>query len=525
MIDIDFKFYRAILWRRLPLILIIWILIAGIGIAVAYLLPPVYRSEARILVEKPQINANLATQTLSITSGEIIQAIQQRMQTRSNMLDVAARLNVFDQTSEYTPSQRVEQMRRATAFNVIQLGGGRARGPSTTMFTVSFSDQNPRLAANVTNEFVTLIQQQNTQIRTTRVGNTADFFEQEVTRLSNELADLEEQIVIFENQNADALPTMMQFSLSEISRIQNRLLQIDTQELGLLDQKNQIERVIADPSLASTLPNNQMSPEERQLVQLNAQMAQLKAIYSDSNNRVVQIQAQIDALQAIISGSAPDPNASTSRGPSQLQLNLEQVNANLEFLAQQRKQLEADLDRRTKTLEQTPNVGMQLNVLTRKHAALQNQFDTAVVRLNAAATGESIEVRQQGERFEVIEQASVPETPESPNRILIAFGAIVGGLGAGFGLIILLEMFNKSVRRPSELVSSLGIQPFGTVPYIATHGEVLRARLKTACAILVVGIGIPAALYVIHYQYMPIDLILSKVIERFGLDDLSRTFG
>ena len=526
MIDIDFKFYRSILWRRLPLILFIWIVVAGAGIAVAYLLPSVYRSEARILVEKPQIPGTLVQQTVTVTSAEIIQTIQQRLLTRANVLKVAERFNVFADRSDLTPSERAEKMRQATGFEVISLGDRRSRQPSTTIFKVSFSSRYPNTAAQVTNELVTLILEQNIKERTDRASNTADFFKQESERLASELTDLETQIVAFENENADALPNSLDFRRAEMSRIQNRLLQIDTQEQSLLDQKAQLERVIADPSLMAAVPVSQQSPEERQLAQLNSQMAQLRAIYSERHNTVLQLQAQIDALEASIRGTTTtdDTSGTTVTVPSQVQINLDQIVANLDFLAQQRQALEAELDRLKKTIEATPNVGMALNVLNRKYASLQGQYTAAINQLNTAATGESIEVRQQGERFEVIEQAGVPEKPESPNRLLIAAAGIVMGLGAGLALVVLLELLNKSVRRPVELVNALGIQPFGTVPYIATRGEVMRGRLKTAMAILLVGVGVPAVLYVIHYQYMPIDLILSRVAERFGLDDLTRSF-
>ena len=523
MIDIDFKFYRSILWRRLPMVLIVWMLIAGIGIAVAYLLPPVYRPEARILVEKPQIPGTLVEQTVTVTSQEIIQSIQQRMQTRANMLDVAERFNVFADKPDLTPSERVEKMRSQTAFETIQLGNVLLQQPSTTMFTVSFKHKNPVLAAQVTNEFVTLIQEQNIRLRTGIAENTAEFFEQQVNQLANELTDLETQIVAFENQNSDALPNSLTFRRNEMSRIQTRLLQIDTQELSLMDQKTQLERVLADPSLAPLVAGAQQSPEEAQLAQLNTQMAQLRAIYSENNTRVIQLQAQISALEAKIRGDA-SASAAGTRGPSQTQVNLQQIEANLGFLARQRADLEAELERLKATIDETPNVGMSLNVLNRRYALLQTQYNAAVNQLNTAATGEQVEVRQKGERFEVIEQASVPEDPESPNRLLIAAGSIVMGLGVGLGLVVLLELLNKSVRRPAELISGLGIQPFGTVPYIATHGEVIRSRLKMVMGILLVGVGIPAALYVVHYQVMPIDLILSKMAERFGLDDLTRSF-
>lgn len=523
MIDIDFKFYRSILWKRLPLIMMIWLVVAGAAIAVAYLLPPVYRSTARILVEKPQIDIT----TVRLTSAEIIQSIQQRMMTRSNMLDIAEQFNVFAHESELSPTERVADMRSATKFQVIDLGGPLSRAPSTTVFTVSFSAKSRQLSAQVTNQFVTLILEQNIKLRTDAASNTADFFKQESERLANELTDLETQIVTFENENADALPDSLDFRRAEMSRIQNRLLQIDTQAQSLIDQKAQIERTIADPSLRPAVPMAQQTPEEQQLTALNGKLAQLRSIYSDTHPQVVQILAQIKVLEDTIRGSAPtdNPNDNAQTIPSALQLNLEQIETNLQFLENQRDTLEANLEQLKLTVEQTPNVSMALNVLSRRHAALQSQYNATINQLNTAATGESIEVRQKGERFEVIEQAAVPEKPESPNRILIASAGIFGGLGMGLGLAILLELLNKSVRRPSELVNALGIQPFATVPYIATQGEIIRGRLKTAAGLLTVAVGVPALLYIIHYQYMPIDLIISKMVERFGLDDIARTLG
>lgn len=526
MIDIDFKFYRAILWKRLPLILMVWLVIAGAGLAIAYLLPPVYKSAARVLVVKPQIDASLATQTVNLASSEIIQEVEQRLMTRSNMLQIAEKYNVFADKPDLSPSERVQEMRASTGFNVINLGDILQRQPSTTVFDVSFSSDNPGLAAQVANEFVTLILERNAEIRRTIAEGTADFFEQESVRLANELTDLESQIVNFENENADALPNSLAFRRTEMSRIQNRLLQIETQELSLLDQKSQIERVIADPSLRPAVPVAQQTPEERQLTALNAQLAQLRSIYSDTHPQVVQVKAQIKVLDEVVRGTAQtDPNANASAVPSQMQLNLEQIESNLEFLEKQRSGLEAELQRIKDTIEQTPNVSMALNVLNRKYNAVQAQYNSAINQLNTAETGESIEVRQQGERFEVIEQATVPEEPESPPRLLIALGGLLGGLGLGLALTILLELLNKSVRRPSELVSGLGIQPFATVPYIATHGEIMRGRLKTAATLLAIAIGVPALLYVIHYQYMPIDLIIANVMERFGLDDLTSSLG
>mgnify|MGYP007079439988 CR=1 FL=1 len=99
------------------------------------------------------------------------------------------------------------------------------------------------------------------------------------------------------------------------------------------------------------------------------------------------------------------------------------------------------------------------------------------------------------------------------------------GLGAGLGLVVLLELLNQSIRRPVELTKKLGIQPFATIPYIATRGEVIRGRLKTLAGVAAVAAAVPAALYVVHYQIIPIDLLFTNVMERFGLDGLIASLG
>jgi len=161
MIDIDFKFYRSILWKRLPLILAIWIVIAGAAIAVAYILPPVYRSNARVLVVKPQIDQS----TVTLTSGEIIQSIQERLLTRGNLLEIAKRFDVFKDDPDLSPSERYREMYAATKFRVIDLGGPRSRAPSSTAFIISFSAEEPRMASQVTGELVTKMLELNSKIR------------------------------------------------------------------------------------------------------------------------------------------------------------------------------------------------------------------------------------------------------------------------------------------------------------------------------------------------------------------------
>ena len=81
--------------RRLPLVFVVALCGVLLSGAIAYLLPPVYQSTARILVESQQIPDDLARSTVTASAAERLQLIEQRLMTRENLLSVAARLDLF----------------------------------------------------------------------------------------------------------------------------------------------------------------------------------------------------------------------------------------------------------------------------------------------------------------------------------------------------------------------------------------------------------------------------------------------
>ena len=102
----------------------------------------------------------------------------------------------------------------------------------------------------------------------------------------------------------------------------------------------------------------------------------------------------------------------------------------------------------------------------------------------------------------------------SPRFVCVAvwFGA---ALAAGFFMV--LELLNSVIRRPAELQSKFGIVPLAIVPYMESRRERLIRRSALIGAVIAVVIGVPAALWYIDTQYMPLDVLASKVMDRLGL--------
>jgi hypothetical protein len=193
------------------------------------------------------------------------------------------------------------------------------------------------------------------------------------------------------------------------------------------------------------------------------------------------------------------------------------VQARLDFNAQLIRELRAERARLEESLQATPNIQMELSSLNRAYETLETRYRAALSKLAEAEAGEQLEDKQQGERFEVIEQATVPEAPVSPNRKAFAVLGVGGGMGAGLGLIVLLEMMSGVVRRPEDL-ARIGREPAAVIPYISTTGERRRLWTVRILALLIIVGGGAGALWALHTYYLPLETIWEKVLEQSGAE-------
>ena len=139
----DIRFYLALAVRRLPVMMVLFLMGAGIGLGLALTLPPKFVATARLLVESAQISGDFVTSTVQTSSDKQLQIIEERLMTRANMIDVANKYNVFENREEMDPNTVFEVM---SALTDIQVRAGDRR--RVTIMTISFESGDPRIAAD-----------------------------------------------------------------------------------------------------------------------------------------------------------------------------------------------------------------------------------------------------------------------------------------------------------------------------------------------------------------------------------------
>ena len=75
----DLRFYLSLFLRRLHWFLLIAVLVSGVGLVLARVLPTVYVASAKLVVESEQIPSDLAASTVEVQAGEQLQIIRDNM--------------------------------------------------------------------------------------------------------------------------------------------------------------------------------------------------------------------------------------------------------------------------------------------------------------------------------------------------------------------------------------------------------------------------------------------------------------
>lgn len=527
---LDLKYYFSLLLARLHYVVLIFATVTAAAVTLAYKLPPVYETSATLLLEAPQIPDSLAASTVNTSPLEQLQVLQQRLMTRPNLLDIARKLKVFSGIDQMTPDDIVTAMQDATTIDITT--PRTARNDQAMLMTITFDASRAKTAADVVNEYVTRVLADNLAMRTSQAQDTLQFFRQEVDRLQGEMKAQSAKIVAFQNANTDALPGTLDTRLQQQASLEQRLIAIQHDISALQDQKQQLLALFRSTGQVAGTGALQ-SPQARMLDQARSDLASAQAIYAPNNPKLVMLQDRVNQLEAAVKAQGDAAAETTGSGATvgaggtdaqtaaaaspMLQAQLADIDARVGQLAGQQADVQKALAALKASIDRTPQVAVGLDALNRDYVNIQNQYTSASDRLAKATTGERIEAMSKGQRIAVLDAASVPDTPTKPNRVKVAALGTAAGLALGLGFVLLLELLNTSIRRPIELARGLDITAIVAIPYQRSPDERLRKQLVVGGLLLIVVVGLPAALYAVDTYYLPLDIIIAKINTKLGL--------
>ncbi|MES9899585.1 MAG: hypothetical protein ABW148_11250 [Sedimenticola sp.] len=520
--------YWLIAKRRKYLFVIPFVLLMAVTVVIALVLPAVYRSEGVILVESQQIPSDLIRSTVTSYAEERIQVIKQRVMTRDNLLEIAKKYKTMGAKGKSSlVTEIVEDIESRISIELVSVGGNkdrRRKGTQTLAFTVAFEHESPSVAQQVTNSLVTLFLDENLKARTERATETTEFITKEADKLKAEIEAIEDQIAEYKEQNKDSLPEHLDLNMKALERAQLALSEIDREIKSQREQRTYLDvELTSQKSMMPSVQANEVLTPAQKLMLLKENYSQLSAVYGPAHPDIKKVKREISILEDEITKSGnelPEAESNTAAANPTIMLleaRIAASNSNIASLnALKIKQLKK-LEMLEERVIKTPQVERGFKTLGRDYENLQKKYAGLRTKQTEAQLSQSMEEQSKAERFSLLEPPVLPEKPVRPDRakiILLGFFLSVGG---AFGLVLLAEGADHSIRGSRHLARIVKEMPLVSIPYIINQGDVNRRRRIRLYILLAFVLLIAAALVLGHFYYKPLDMIWYKLLRLSGL--------
>ncbi|NBC95839.1 MAG: hypothetical protein GVY27_05740 [Deinococcus-Thermus bacterium] len=575
--------YVAILRRRLWWFLLPAVLVAVAALTAALTWPPTYRSTATVLIEEAEIPDGLVDVGFQGYVERRLEAITRRVVVTDNLIDIMERFDLYAEERAEMPLRAVAGMMRDAislemlTTEVINPNSG-SSGEVTVAFEVSFSYGDAATAQRVTDQLVSLYLNENTRQRRERIAETTEFIAGERGRIEERIAELSGRLAAFKAEHRGVLPEQTALNQQMLMRAEADLREIERQERELRDRATILEAELAQLRLTPAAERGrggETSPAAR-LESARLQLASLEASYSASHPDVVRTRNEVAVLEQLVGETGAAGSATAGGGLAEererlgveletlrerygpehpdvqqaeraraeidaaladasaataavddtdpallpLQAQLAVVESQLDGLDRLREEARSRIAEYEGRLAQTMEIEPEYARLERALQDARTQREALVQQEQRARMGEAVESQERGERFSLIEPATMPGAPESPNRKLILLAGLVLAGGAGAGSVTLRHMTDDRISGVGDVTAEIGFEPLGMVPNITTPTERLaRAAKHGLVALLVVG-SVGAGGWLFHTRVIPLDtattLVSQGVLDRVG---------
>jgi uncharacterized protein involved in exopolysaccharide biosynthesis len=310
---------------------------------------------------------------------------------------------------------------------------------------------------------------------------------------------------------------------SIIARVQQDKLTIEANIRILQDQLKAAREVQLDP-VTIAQQNQELAQAERELSALETRLAALRQVYTESHPDVIQVKGYLERARAkrdeLLAEEQKAKSATPAAGPrgrsaasakelQDLEANIRRLQSSLEVKDLEMENHNKDLTRLNTAIrglqsriEGTPISEKQYQELLRDRDLARQRYQELDAKKTRGESGRKMEDRAQGERLELLDQASLPQTPTEPKRpVVIGMGA-VAGLVLGLAFAGAREMKDSSLKNLKDVRAYTQLPILGSVPLLENDFVVRRRRRiawlgwTTAC---LVGMVIMSGSVVYYY--------------------------
>jgi succinoglycan biosynthesis transport protein ExoP len=529
--------YLALIVRRRWWVIIPTVALFGLTILTTLLYPRMYKSQTMILLQPRDVPPDFVRDLIGGDTDARLSTIEQTILSRTNLLRVVGEFeNRLPGFMDLNDERRVSKLRSRIMidFSLDQRGGN----TSATNIWISYRDHSPDVAQKITARLASFFIEQDNRVRENKVFGTAEFLESELKKITKQLQQSEYMLKNLKERYRYELPSELDTNLRTLDRLQiqknGNLEALDryvTLQMNLERQISETPPMIPSESAgktkkAGTSANNPLVESYRKKMQEYQELtARAKPTHPDVRRLKAELEQMAKDIPPEDLAATNDKGTSTDIASVQvpnpvyqnLTAQLRQLKTDIEIREREKKWIEDEMEKYNERIQNTPGVEQEMMAITRTNGELTKQYEELRTKLGQARLAGSLETRQKGAQFEIIDPANYPLEPLPPRRLTILMVGFGLSLAAGSLTALVTDSLDQQFWTHQELERTLEAPVLVEIPAIVTPRDIRRAlKRKLIHSLLFVfftGVYLSGICYLYMKQFT-ILRILDPVIEK-----------
>jgi protein tyrosine kinase modulator len=484
--------YLAMLRRRAKAILIPTLVAPLLGY-LAYVatkqFKAQYTSQSTVLMESQKVPETMvqplaaedwvermATLTPRVQSQSVLQPLVERLYPGMSHQEVVDKMDDIRTNMSVTPAADPSQI-----SGTIKRKPG--AGAETQAFNVNYTASTAREAQQLCSELTALLISENLRVVQDAASGTSDVLAKGIEDAKRNLDDMDAKLAAFKKQYVGQLPGDEENNLKILMGL-NSQLEANTQTLNRAQQDKAYTESMLASQLSAWRSTQSSNPQtlQKQLSDLQSQLLDLQARYTNDHPDVIKTKADIAEVRkklaeadkaAADAGNTENDKISANEPPEIRQMRV-QVHQYADLIAaatRDQKHLQQEIGAYQGKVSLSPAVEEQYKELTRDYDNANKAYQDLLANKSKADLTVKMNNQSQGESMVQLIPASMPDLPSFPNIWIFLGGGLGAGLALGFGLVMWLELRDKSIRNEADAEAALELPMLVAIPWIAAEGE------------------------------------------------------
>lgn len=473
--------------RRLPLLVVLFTLIAIAGLVTAWTWPKHYHASTTILISEDNIIRQLMDGRAVPTSVYDRAAIAREvMFSRRVMDEVLAAGGWLDDNPDRAERERIAaQIEGRTSVSTPQ-GRSSDREPNDNLITITYWDVEAERALVVTEQLAALFMAESADAKLRESREAYQFIAEQVEGYHARLREAEVQLKAFRDAREYSLPGTGPEVSARIAEMHRDIEQWRVAHMDMLSREAKLSAQLSGLDTETALDNYQGQLRARIAAaqqSLDEKLLDLTPRHPD----VVRLRGQIDDLRAELDSAgervragAPVPEFNPLQGElsSALASVRQEIAGQVARIRAAEAMLESEIDRARRVAVSD----LELAELSRNHSVNQTIYEDLVGRLENARLSMRLDELGRGLTFNIQEPASVPAQPSGLRFAHLAAGSLVAATAAPLALLMLFVRIDPRVRSPRAIERMTQLPVIATIPTYHTRRERRRFNLKIRAA-------------------------------------------